>query len=61
MRGGVAAARAERELSEKRLAETEPLRRTFHEMIEQNHVAGMVSDLVRERREGNSGNGAPAG
>jgi hypothetical protein len=56
---GVLAARAERELSEQRLAEVQPLKRTLREMIEENHVADKLDRLISSRGRG-QGDAGPA-
>jgi hypothetical protein len=43
-------ARRERELSERRLSDARDLKRTFDEMIVQNHVTELISSLVAGKR-----------
>lgn len=49
---GLVAARAERELSEERLAEARrEVIRPLHEMRQQNHVAEMLGSLIERRAQ----------
>jgi hypothetical protein len=46
--GDLEVARAERELSEERLAEVAPIARTLHEMRQDNHIRPMLRRLIQE-------------
>ena len=63
MRGagdGVKSAQRELERSERRLNESQPLRRSFTEMMEENHVQAVIGEWVRKQRGEGQGDGRTA-
>lgn len=46
---GINRARRERELSERRASEAEPLKRSLSELIEENHVSQLIERIIQGR------------